>query len=152
VAPQEVVVQLLRRRLLKAEDLATLGVDAGHHVLDGAIFASRVHGLEHHEHCVAIVRPQTFLRLRKALEVLLQDVLGAGFDDVLAERLHLFSLGLAVVVAPQSDPFSEWDAKQSDDVLPKHDRCPLRHFDQQVLFGPGGGPGKVCPGACPWSW
>ena len=48
-APQEVVVELLRGRLLEREHLAALGIHAGHHVLDRRILARRVHGLEHEQ-------------------------------------------------------------------------------------------------------
>jgi len=40
------VFQLFGAGLLEAEDLATLRIDSGHHVPDGAIFAGGVHALE----------------------------------------------------------------------------------------------------------
>jgi len=46
VPPKEVVIELLTGGLLEAEDLTALGIDPRHHVLDGAIFAGGIHGLE----------------------------------------------------------------------------------------------------------
>ena len=42
-APEEVVVELLRARRLEGVHVAALGIDARHHVLDGAVLAGRVH-------------------------------------------------------------------------------------------------------------
>ena len=49
-APQEIVVELLGARRLERMHLAALRIDAGHHVLDDAVLAGRVHPLEHQEH------------------------------------------------------------------------------------------------------
>ena len=54
-APEEVVVELFVGRRLEGEDLAALRVDAGHDVLDGAVLAGGVHGLEDQQHGPAIV-------------------------------------------------------------------------------------------------
>ena len=74
VPPEEVVVELLGRGLLEAEDLAALRVDARHHVLDRAVLAGGVHRLEDQQDRPGIrgVEP----------------VLGLGqLGDVLGERL-----------------------------------------------------------------
>ena len=46
VSPEEVVVELLGGGMLEAIDLAALGVHARHDVLDRAVLAGGVHGLE----------------------------------------------------------------------------------------------------------
>ena len=45
-APEKIVLQFGGARMFEAEDLAALRIDARHHVLDGAIFAGRIHRLE----------------------------------------------------------------------------------------------------------
>ena len=45
-APEKIVLQLLRGRLLEGVHLTTLRIDAGHHVLDGSVFSSGVHSLK----------------------------------------------------------------------------------------------------------
>jgi len=45
-APEKVVLQLERARVLEAEDLAALRVHARHHVADRAVLAGSVHRLE----------------------------------------------------------------------------------------------------------
>src|SRR5207249_2538104 len=52
-APQEIVLQLLGARVLEAVDLAALRVHPGHHVLDHAVLARGVHGLEDDQQRVA---------------------------------------------------------------------------------------------------
>src|SRR5438552_9027688 len=53
-APQEIVLQLLGARVLEAVDLAALRVHAGHHVLDHAVLARGVHGLEDDQQGAAV--------------------------------------------------------------------------------------------------
>ena len=48
-APEEVVVALFRGRALEAGDLAGLRIESAHHVLDGAVLAAGVYGLQHDE-------------------------------------------------------------------------------------------------------
>ena len=40
--------------MLEAEHLASLGVDPGHHVPDGAVFPRRIHRLKDQQDCMAI--------------------------------------------------------------------------------------------------
>src|SRR5579871_482457 len=49
VAPEKIVVEVLRRGLLERKDLAALRIHPRHHVLDGPVLAGRVHRLEHQE-------------------------------------------------------------------------------------------------------
>ena len=77
--PQEVVVQFLRAGVLETEHLAALGIDARHHVLDGAILAGRVHRLENQQQRIPVGRVQHVL-------------LGAEVEDVFRkERLKLLA-------------------------------------------------------------
>ena len=73
-APEEVVVEILGRRLLERGDLAPLRVDPGHDVLDGAVLAGGVEGLEDHEQRPGVAGPQ---------ELLLPGDLGPGLLEVL---------------------------------------------------------------------
>ena len=56
--PEEVMVELLGRGLLERGDLAALRVHPGHDVLDGAVLAGGVHGLEDHEERLRCRRPR----------------------------------------------------------------------------------------------
>ena len=78
VPPEEVVVELLRRGVLEAEDLAPLGIDAGHHVLDRAILASGVHRLEDDQDRCLIGRVQPFLGLGERRHVLSERISSAN--------------------------------------------------------------------------
>jgi hypothetical protein len=49
VAPEKVVVEVLRRGLLEREDLAALWIYSRHDVLDGSVLAGGVHRLENEE-------------------------------------------------------------------------------------------------------
>ena len=88
-APQEGVIELLGARLLEAEDLTALRVDAGHHVADGAVLAGGIHRLEHDQHRVAVVGVEQLLRLRQLLPAQRQQVGGALLHGRLAEPLEL---------------------------------------------------------------
>ena len=52
--PEKIVIQFRRTRVLEAEYLAALRIDAGHHVLDGAVLSGRVHGLKDQQHRIAV--------------------------------------------------------------------------------------------------
>jgi len=55
--------------VLEAEDLAALGVDAGHHVLDDAVLAGGVHRLEDDEQGVAVDRVEQALQRAQLLDL-----------------------------------------------------------------------------------
>ncbi len=61
-APQKIMVQFKGARMLVAKDLAALRIDAGHDVLDGAVLAGRIHGLEDDEQCELIGGIQALLQ------------------------------------------------------------------------------------------
>src|SRR5579872_6667319 len=76
------MVQLFFRGHFKRVDLATLGIDPGHNVLDGAIFAGRVHRLKDKQQRPFILGVKQSLQFAQAsgafFEPLLRVVL--GFD------------------------------------------------------------------------
>ena len=55
-APQEVMLQFGGARMLEARYLAALRINSGHHVLDGAVLAGRIHRLENEQYGVTIGR------------------------------------------------------------------------------------------------
>src|SRR5262249_54974527 len=63
VAPEEVVAEFFGGGFLEAEDLATLRVHAGHDMLDRAVLAGRIHGLEDNEDAVTAIGIKQLLRL-----------------------------------------------------------------------------------------
>src|SRR6516162_4720322 len=78
-AEEKIVVEVLRSRRLEGKDLAALGVDAGHDVLDGAILAGCVHGLKNQQHSPFVLRVQLVLQLREGLDTKSQRLFRAGF-------------------------------------------------------------------------
>ena len=54
--PQEVVFQFLGTRMFETEDLAALGIDARHHMLNGAVLPGSVHRLKDQQHGIAVGR------------------------------------------------------------------------------------------------
>jgi hypothetical protein len=85
-APEEIVVEFLRRRLLERGDLAALRVDALEHALDRTVLAGGVHALEDQQQRPAVLRVELFLEIVQALAV--------GFDDL--RRLFLVEAALLV--------------------------------------------------------
>ena len=61
-APEKIVIELLSGGRLEGEDLATLRIHAGHHVLDGAVLAGGVHGLKNQEQRPLVLRVETALQ------------------------------------------------------------------------------------------
>ncbi len=74
--PQEVMLQLLGAGMFETENLAALRIDAGHHVLNRAVLAGRVHGLKNQQQRIAVGGIQ-------------QVLLGAQFFDMFAEQLFV---------------------------------------------------------------
>ena len=75
------MLQLLGAGRLEGVHLATLRIDAGHDVLDYAVLAGGVHGLQHDQHGPAPVRIEPLLQFRQPA------------DAVGKDRLHLGGLG-----------------------------------------------------------
>ena len=70
--PQKVVAEFVLRRRLEAEDIAAFRIDPRHHVLDGAVFAGRIHGLQDQQQGVGVRGIQQILVLGQSLRVCLQ--------------------------------------------------------------------------------
>ena len=82
VAPEIVVVQFLGRGGLEAVDLAALGIDARHDVLDHAVLAGRVHGLEDDEQSVLILGVEHVLVSGQRLDAFGQEFVGIILFDI----------------------------------------------------------------------
>ena len=67
-------------------DVAALRIDAGHHVLDGAVLAGGIHRLEDQQHRPAILRVEPLLQAGHALAALLEHLLGDRLEP-LAPRI-----------------------------------------------------------------
>jgi plasmid stabilization system protein ParE len=72
VPPKEVVVGLLGARGLEGRYPTSLRVDAAEDMLDGAVFPSRIHGLQHDQQSPLILRVETLLEVLYAPALLLQ--------------------------------------------------------------------------------
>ena len=60
-SPKIIVAQFFGSRNLEGKDVATLRIDAGHHMLDRAILAGSVHALKNQKNGPAILRVELFL-------------------------------------------------------------------------------------------
>ena len=118
--PQKVVVQFLGRRLLEAEDLAALRIDAAHDVLDRPVLAGRVHRLQDDQHRVPVVRVEEVLGLGQVGQVLREHFLGPLLDRVLAEVLELDRSASSPGCSPSADLPVGRHAEQVDDVFANH--------------------------------
>ena len=75
-SPQEVVIQLFTRRRLERVNLTAERVDARHHVLDGAVLAGRVHGLEDQQDRPAVLGIEPLLQVGQPLDAVRQQLVG----------------------------------------------------------------------------
>src|SRR5262245_42182422 len=124
VSPHEVVVELLRGGLLEGEHLAALRIDARHHVLDGAVLAGRVHGLEDEQHGPAVLCVEHGLLLGEPGCAALEELGRLLLVQLLAERV-------ARVDVLQPEALALGDAERVDelldaieDLLSRHRRLP----------------------------
>ena len=62
------MVEIFAGRRLEGKDLAALRIDAGHDVLDRAVLARGVHGLEDEQHGPAVLRVEHVLQLGQSLD------------------------------------------------------------------------------------
>ena len=69
-SPEKVVQPFLFGWCLETEYVDSLGIDAGHHVLDGAVLARRVEGLKNNDDRILLARPQQLLSLGQAGHIL----------------------------------------------------------------------------------
>src|SRR5262245_21911760 len=63
--PHEIVIEILLRWSLEGKYLTTLRIDAGHNVLDRAVFPRGVHRLKDQQHRPAVLRVKHVLKLGK---------------------------------------------------------------------------------------
>ena len=85
--PQEVVFQLFTVGLFKTGHLHALGVQAGHHMFDGAVLAGGVHGLQNEDQSFAAVGIKGVLQSGHFLQV---------FGGLCQNFLFVDPVGLAV--------------------------------------------------------
>src|SRR6202050_4568696 len=74
-APEKIVFQFGSTGMFEAEHLTALGVDAGHHVLDGAVFSRRIHRLKDQQDCMPIGRVEKLLLRTKLPNVFFQKLI-----------------------------------------------------------------------------
>src|SRR5262249_44794475 len=86
--PQEVVIELLVRRLLERVDLAAGRIDARHDGADRAVLAGRIHRLEDEQEGPGVRRVELALELRDAADQLRQLALAGGVVRRLLRRLR----------------------------------------------------------------
>src|SRR5262249_4054680 len=124
VAPQEVVAEIRRRRLLEGGHLTALRIHARHDVLDRAVLTGGVHRLEDEQQRPAVLRVEHLL--------LLCEPLGPAPRKVgRLALLHLQAKGIARVDVPQPDALALGDAKRLhefsdaiEDLSSRHGRAP----------------------------
>ena len=69
-APEKIVLQFRGAGMFEAEHLAALRIDAGHHVLDGAVLAGRIHRLKNQQHGIAVGGVEKLLQRAELRNVL----------------------------------------------------------------------------------
>ena len=70
--PQEIMIQFLGAGMFETENLASLRIDARHHMLDGAVLAGSIHRLENHQDGVLVACVQHTLQRAEFLSVFLE--------------------------------------------------------------------------------
>ena len=110
VAPHEVVVELLRRGLLERGHLAPLRIDAGHDVFDRAVFASRVHRLEHKQQGPAVLGVKDVLLFRQPRNAALEEVRGVAL-------VQLQAAGVPRIEVLEAEAFAFGDTERVDVFL-----------------------------------
>ena len=104
------MVQLLGRGRLEGVHLAALRVDAAHDVLDGAVLAGGIHGLEHQQQRVLVLGVEPLLHLGEVDHALaqcgLRALLVAGAFAVVASE----DADIARVVVAQAEALAAVDA------------------------------------------
>jgi len=61
--------------MLETENLAALGIDSGHHMLDGAILAGGIHGLKNQQDRIAVGRVVQLLQGAQFGHLVLKELL-----------------------------------------------------------------------------
>jgi hypothetical protein len=119
-SPQEVVIQLFRRRRFEGKHLAPAWVHTRHHVLDRAVLAGRVHGLEHEQHRPPVLGIQLVLKLAQPLDARGQQLGGRllGLEAARVVRVDMLELELLAVRDPKRldelvDAAARWQARHA---------------------------------------
>ena len=125
------MVELLGGGMLEAGDLAALGVDARHDVLDRAVLAGGVHRLEDEQDRPAIGRVEPVLGLGQRRDVLGEDLLGEPLALGLGQRGVAGPRGVVILEPdrpPVRDPrpFDEFVNGRHDGSAPGVAADPLR--------------------------
>src|SRR5512146_1901320 len=74
-APKVVVIEFLLRWRLEGVHLYSLRIDAGHHVLDGAVLSGGVHRLENKQERPPVLGVEYVLELGQSLDAALKEFL-----------------------------------------------------------------------------
>ena len=69
------MIEIFGTGVFEADDLAALGIDAGHDVADHAVFAAGVHGLEDQKKGICVRRVQHALLFGELMNVIVEGVL-----------------------------------------------------------------------------
>jgi len=82
-SPEKIVIEFACAGLLERSDGATLGVYAGHDVLDRAVFTGGVHALQNDKQRVLVFRIEQIVQRRKLLDVLGLKLFRVAFVDAI---------------------------------------------------------------------
>jgi hypothetical protein len=126
VAPHEVVVEVFPRGLLEREHLASLRIDARHHVLDGAVLAGRIHRLEQKQQGPAVLRVGHVLLFREPLgaasekfgRLALAQLQAAGVSRIDAVEAKALALGDAEGIDVFLDAVQDLSSRHGLATLP----------------------------------
>src|SRR6516165_5514813 len=120
VAPEKVVVEVLRRGLLERENLTALRIYSRHDVLDSAVLPGRVHRLEHEQKRPAILGVEHILLLCEPLGAALQKVRRFAFA-------HRKATGVAGIEVLQFETLAFCNAERIDVFLDAIENFFSRH-------------------------
>ncbi len=129
VAPEIVVVQFFSARGFEGVHVATLWIDAGHDVLDGAVLSGGIHGLKDEEEGPAVLGVEFFLHVAEAGD--------AVFEEALRAALVLDAAGFGGVVILQAKLFTFGDAVRLDDARGFFQQFVVFHSAGSVVQGRG---------------
>jgi len=73
-SPEKIMLRFGGAGMFEAEDLATLGVHAGHHVADGSVLSRRVHRLKNQQDGVTVGRIEKLLERAQSGDMVFQEI------------------------------------------------------------------------------
>ena len=101
-APHEIMIKLVRRRLLERIDLAALRIDAVEYMFDGAVLAGGIHALQDHKQRPAVLREQLFLEIDQSRAIGLDDLFGLVLvEPALFGRIVRLEMEFARAIDPK---------------------------------------------------